>query len=106
MDEVIQKIIDVLKEEGAEKVYLFGSRANGTARPDSDYDIIMIKKHDESKWHEEGLHIYRRLIREVPQPLDFIMYSPEKFEEYKNVKGFIIYDAYNKGRLIYERERV
>lgn len=101
---MLQKIVEVLKEEGAEKVYLFGSRANGTARPDSDYDIMMIKKHDENKWHEEGLRAYRRLIREVDQPLDFIMYSPEKFEQYKNVKGFIIYDAFTKGRLIYEHK--
>lgn len=103
MDEVIQKIIDVLKKEDPQRVYLFGSRATGTARPDSDYDIMMIKEHDERNWHDEGLRVYRKLVKEISQPLDFVLYTPEKFDRYKNVNGLIIYDAYNKGKLIYER---
>ncbi len=28
------------------KIYLFGSRARGTERPDSDYDLLLIVKND------------------------------------------------------------
>ena len=37
-----------------ERVVLFGSRARGDARPDSDYDIAVFLKDRESFWTESG----------------------------------------------------
>ncbi|MDX2133274.1 MAG: nucleotidyltransferase domain-containing protein [Saprospiraceae bacterium] len=39
-----QTIVDFLRERipGVVGVYLFGSQANGTARPDSDYDVAFL----------------------------------------------------------------
>jgi predicted nucleotidyltransferase len=36
------------------RVVLFGSRARGEARPDSDYDIAVFLKDPESFWKESG----------------------------------------------------
>jgi predicted nucleotidyltransferase len=33
-----------------EKVILFGSRARGDARLDSDYDLLIIAESDDSRW--------------------------------------------------------
>jgi predicted nucleotidyltransferase len=35
----LELAVSILKRHGAEAVYLFGSMASGSARPDSDWDI-------------------------------------------------------------------
>ena len=40
--------------EKIERVVLFGSRARGDARPDSDYDIAVFLKAPDSFWTESG----------------------------------------------------
>lgn len=40
--------------ERLERAVLFGSRARGDARPDSDYDVAVFPKHPESFWQESG----------------------------------------------------
>ena len=37
-----------------DRVILFGSRARGDARPDSDYDVAVFLKEPESFWKESG----------------------------------------------------
>jgi predicted nucleotidyltransferase len=41
MRELIEKAAVVLKEAGADKVYVFGSAAQGTLREDSDVDLAV-----------------------------------------------------------------
>ena len=39
-DELVVKFARLMRERYGARLYLFGSRARGTARADSDYDII------------------------------------------------------------------
>lgn len=41
MDEMIEKLIDILKKHRAKKIEIFGSYARGEARPGSDLDVIV-----------------------------------------------------------------
>jgi len=46
-DEILARIKDtILKTTDCENIYLFGSRAYGTARKDSDYDFFVVLKDD------------------------------------------------------------
>lgn len=70
---------------GAEHVYLFGSQATGRARPDSDYDFLIVSEHFESiprLRRHFGLH---ELYWEVggDASLDLICLTPEEFERAK-----------------------
>lgn len=52
MDRVINKFVNGLEalclKEKIEKIYLFGSRAKGTERPDSDYDLLLVMRGKEN----------------------------------------------------------
>ena len=39
--EIFEKIIQVLKNQGAKKIFIFGSYIRGEERPQSDIDIIV-----------------------------------------------------------------
>ena len=41
MDELIEKLIQILKKHGAKKIKIFGSYARGEAKKGSDLDIIV-----------------------------------------------------------------
>jgi predicted nucleotidyltransferase len=42
---ILQRIkLVVLQKEPSAKVYLYGSRAKGTAKPDSDWDLLILLK--------------------------------------------------------------
>ena len=43
LDRTIARIVETMNPEA---VYLFGSRARGDARPDSDYDLLVIVSDD------------------------------------------------------------
>ena len=48
MDDELKKFTgDIRRSFRGAKIMLFGSRANGTARSDSDYDLIIISKYFE-----------------------------------------------------------
>src|SRR5438874_9124236 len=44
--------LDALYGGRLERVVLFGSRARGDARADSDYDVAVFLKHRTDRWHE------------------------------------------------------
>jgi predicted nucleotidyltransferase len=46
--------LDEVYGERVERVVLFGSRARGDARPDSDYDVAVFLKQAASFWKESG----------------------------------------------------
>ncbi len=41
MDEIIEKLIRLLKKHGVKKIEIFGSYARGEAKPGSDLDVIV-----------------------------------------------------------------
>jgi len=93
--EVSQKIA---KEFKPEKIILFGSWAWGEPSPDSDVDLLVIKKADDN----------RKLAREIdgsifprPFPLDLIVYGPEQVEQRKRRGDSFINDILTKGKVLY-----
>ena len=64
IDEIKDKARPVLVASGVTYAALFGSYAKGTARPDSDIDILMKFK------HPVGLFRFAGLQRELSEALD------------------------------------
>lgn len=71
-----------------EKVILFGSRARGDARPDSDVDLILVSPAFEGKSvSERAAGLYRAW--DVDIPVDFLCYTPEEFERLRRRIGLV-----------------
>lgn len=76
------------------QLLLFGSRAQGRARPDSDWDFLIIV--DRLPKRALRLHLEARIgVRLVQErlPADVLILSESQFDECKNDVGHIAYYA-------------
>ena len=96
LEKIIEKILEVIVPD---KIILFGSRARGEARSDSDYDILVVKAGIKNK-REISKKIYLNL--NLPASVDIIVQTPESIEE--NMQRFysIVKEAINEGKTVYE----
>lgn len=97
LEEIINKVLQVLIPD---KIILFGSRARGNAKSDSDYDILIIKKDIDSILRVEQA-IYKNLIG-VRANVDIIVRTPDLIEENKDVAGSFTKNALKDCILVYQ----
>jgi predicted nucleotidyltransferase len=93
---VIERIIEVLSPE---QIWLFGSRARGTAGPESDWDLLVVVPDsaamplDNEAWH--ALRDVRR------QRIEIVPIRRSEFEADRREFGALAYVATASGRLLY-----
>jgi predicted nucleotidyltransferase len=79
-DDDIARIIDrIVAHQAPLVVGMFGSYAIGTAGPNSDLDLFVIK--DTAEQPVARQHALRRTLCGVLHPLDIQVFTPEEFEE-------------------------
>ena len=78
-----------------ERMILFGSRASGRPRPDSDVDLIIVGRRFHRKNPvDRAAPLY--LLRDLGLPVDFLCYTPEEFEELSK-RPSIVREALREG---------
>lgn len=85
-----------------EKIILFGSRARGDARPDSDFDLLIIKQSRQPRYRRAG-PIYAALA-DIPAEVEVIVYTPHEIRQWRNVPQAFVTTAMNEGKVLYERQ--
>jgi predicted nucleotidyltransferase len=85
-----------------DKIYLFGSYANGQANDDSDIDLLVVKDTSEPKY-KRSIELQRLLIGSK-LPVDILVYTNEEFEKEKSVKYSFVNSAIKGAKLMYERK--
>ena len=99
--EKIKEITDkIVKEYKPEKIILFGSWAWGKPGPDSDVDLLIIKKTENTR--ETAKEIDGSIFPR-PFPIDLIVYTPAQLKKRKNMNDFFIKDIITKGKVLYAR---
>lgn len=96
--EMIRRIAEGFQPD---KIIVFGSRARGTAGPDSDVDFLVVMPVKGSRRHQ-AIEIEMRLGG-LGLSKDVIIVTPEEFTAYRDVVGSIAYPAAHEGRVVYER---
>jgi predicted nucleotidyltransferase len=84
------------------QVRLFGSRARGTSRPDSDVDLLITVPDQWLEGHDR-MRVLGDLWRQYSShrlPLDLLLYSESEVSERKPYKSTITSLAYQEGILL------
>jgi predicted nucleotidyltransferase len=85
------------------QVRLFGSRAKGTPRPDSDVDLL-ITVPDPWLADHDRVHVLGDLWRRFSShqlPLDLLLYSESEVKERQQYRSAVTTQAYREGILLH-----
>jgi predicted nucleotidyltransferase len=96
--EIVRRIIGVADPD---KVIIFGSRARGDHRPDSDVDILVIQESSEPRYRRAG-PLYAALAS-LPVEVDVLVYTPREVLEWSKVDQAFVTTAVREGIVVYER---
>lgn len=105
-EKLLRKMVDVIiREISPEAIILFGSRARGDARADSDVDLLVIEKEPFSPQRsrrKEAARLYMAL-RGLAISKDILLYSREEFDHWKNSLNHVVGRAHREGRVLHGR---
>ena len=101
-DKILQNILNrLILISNPDKIILFGSRAMGKAKKDSDYDVLVLKKFARKKALRKKLY---RLGLNVGVPVDMLVNTPNGFEKLKEKSYYVYSDISKYGIVVYEKE--
>jgi len=101
-DQLLAKVVRrVLTVGSPMRIVLFGSHAKGTARPDSDLDLLIIEESDLPRYRRSGR--YRRVLCGMFPAKDIVVWTPQEVEGWKVVPNAFISTVLAEGKLLYER---
>jgi uncharacterized protein len=83
------------------RVILFGSRARGEERPNSDLDLLVIKGEEVKNPRAESARL-RRELRGLGVGLDLVVIDSGYAEEWEHVEGSLVGEALSEGRVLVE----
>ncbi len=93
--EIVRRIVEVAQPE---RIILFGSAVRGTTRPDSDVDLLVVKRGAHRR--KVAGEIYMRLIG-VGRAVDVVVVTPEDIERFGDSPALVIEPALREGKVIY-----
>lgn len=98
IDSIVERIVETVHPD---RIYLFGSQANGTARADSDIDLLIIADMEGPR-RQRNFQI-RRLFPMRDFAIDVFVLRPEEFERQMRLINSISYVVSKAGKILYER---
>jgi predicted nucleotidyltransferase len=84
-------------------VVLFGSRARGDARPDSDFDLLVVVDQIDPMDKEPYLLDLYRSLRQTEAVAEPWVVSQKEFEDSKTLVGSLAHPAWAEGVVLYEQ---
>jgi len=97
LGEVVRRLVETLQQE---RIYLFGSRARGDARPDSDYDLLVVMEEGADEGHEAGQRAYGAMWG-LHAPVEILVMPARYFEWMLGAAASLPATVQREGRLLY-----
>ncbi len=86
LDSILKRFLQGLEDldlrDKIEKIYLFGSRAKGTERPDSDYDLLIVAPSPDKSFRKKIYDVVVDILLEHQRVVSLKIF---KTEEYKRL---------------------
>ena len=102
MSESLRKAIEtIVRVEEPDRIILFGSYSKGDDKPDSDYDLLVLKR-GVKKQRSLTQKIYMS-FKNIGAPIDVIVADLDKYEQLKSDPYLIYSEAAKNGRTVYEK---
>ena len=102
---LMEMVRTIVREADPEQIILFGSRARGDARPDSDVDLIVIEREPYGRNRSRRLRaavFYQALMR-CGVPTDILLYSQADVEPWQPSLNNVLARALREGNVLYAR---
>ncbi len=99
----LKDLVLQVEEKRTRKIVLFGSRARGDARPDSDFDLLVVLRGITPEDANSCRLALYRAFRGTGVAVEPFVMDEEEFEETRTVIGGIAYPAWKEGVLLYEK---
>lgn len=103
---LLQQIVDtIVREVSPEAIILFGSRARGDARLDSDVDLLIVETEPFSPQRsrrKEAARLYIAL-KGLEISKDLLLYSRDEFEHWRNSTNHVVGRAIREGKVLHGR---
>jgi predicted nucleotidyltransferase len=93
-----EKILEIAPNS---KIILFGSRADGSNREDSDYDLLvnLYKNTDLSEKRKIATSIRKKLASALIDA-DIVVRDTKEINDYSSIEGCVTFNALNSGMLL------
>lgn len=99
-DPVLDRMVAAIVEKvQPTRVILYGSRARGDARPDSDYDLLV--EFETSLGYNDAVHAVHCAIRGVHSDVDILVRKPGELEAQRDDPGRMDWDVAREGIVVY-----
>ena len=100
-DNIKRILLNALKNIQYNQIILFGSRAKGNNREDSDYDILVIVNNSFSMDEIRKIECdIRKKMATHLIDVDVLVRTEKMISKYENVSGTVIHEAMKEGVLI------
>lgn len=83
-----------------QRIILFGSQARGDARRDSDLDLCVVMETSERPI--ERIITVASIFKLPSWPMDIVVYTPEEYEERRQIKGSFVYTIDAEGTVLHD----
>lgn len=102
LDRMVRAIVERVHPT---RIVLYGSRARGDARPDSDYDLMVEVEHPADAGYHERVREIRAAIGEpLNSDVDVVIRNPRQLEDDRDDPGRMDWDIAREGIIVYPQD--
>jgi hypothetical protein len=97
LPEIVRRLVSAVNPE---RIYLFGSRARGDARPDSDYDILIVVTESDLPPHKRDVPALLA-VSGLGVPTETMVWTRDEFDGRAGVVTSLPATVIREGKLLY-----